>query len=155
MSWIRRNPFTEEDPVQVMIDAVAVEAENQGSFLSAAEKELLAQERYKSPVDPLQEERLKSLVNAVVLREINDAEINSDYRKRSFLNAIEWAGDLQYPYVVQLAERSMIEYQDSHGLRKERVFNKIVGILVLTCLLAGGVYLFGFATIKLIRMLFK
>jgi hypothetical protein len=103
LSWIRKYPFGEEDALDIMLEFMDFEAQRNGLPLTEEEKQLLRSETPK--VAPDQEPRLLGMVKAILEREMSSDQ-SPDYKKRNFGNAIEWAGDISYPYVVQLAERA-------------------------------------------------
>ncbi|MCU1308256.1 MAG: hypothetical protein JWN45_2951 [Acidobacteriaceae bacterium] len=137
MSLIRKYPFGDEDPVEVMVEEVAAEASRQGSSLTVEERALLASERpKKSSISTEADNRMAQFITAIIAREAEDQEINADYRKRSFSNAIEWAGDMQYPYVVELAEKAIFAYQAAHPqLRRRRIVRDTFSVFFAAVLL--------------------
>jgi hypothetical protein len=96
--WLSANPFT-TDPKMQMIAFLAEEANISGQPLTDWERRILAAEN--PDVDEKTERRLKTLVEAVVARQKRSG-LESD--SHSFMNALPWAGDREYPYVVALAE---------------------------------------------------
>jgi hypothetical protein len=101
MSFLRRSPFGGADPAEFMIGLIAQQAQTEGAPLSEGERKLLATECTLDSQIPVEvEKRLKGLVHSIVERE--NVHPESDYRVRTFLNAIEWV-DESYPYVLALA----------------------------------------------------
>lgn len=97
MKIIKKNPF-DVDPKKAMIEAVASEANLSGEPLSDNELTILAAENPE--VDDRTEDRLRRLVAKVIKRQ---QESGQSEDPKSFVNAIEWASDLEYSYVLALA----------------------------------------------------
>jgi hypothetical protein len=115
VSFFRKYPFASEDPLDIMLEKVEEQARQEGAPLTADEQRLLRAEYDRNvAVDSVREVRFRKLVSRILDAERSDAQISSDYRKRSFGNAIEWAGDRAYPYVVHLAEEDVRKWSDSH-----------------------------------------
>jgi hypothetical protein len=124
MSWIRKYPFGNEDALEIMLEYVSREAEVRGHPLTSDETALLRSETFDPNVDPNTESRLLELVESIVEREA--AEVGSDnYKIRNFSNAIEWAGDMQYPYIVHLAEHVITGRPSTRSTRKGRIWGLI------------------------------
>jgi hypothetical protein len=92
---IRKNPFT-SDPKMEMIKCVSEYAISVGSPLSDFERRLLIAEN--PVVDEPTEKRLRSLVANVIAKQ----KASGDDDQRSFVNAVEWATDGEWPYVAAL-----------------------------------------------------
>jgi hypothetical protein len=122
MNWIRKNPFGDEDPLEIMIGCVAAEAKEQGKELTGEDVALLRAEYYvvdpenDTKVDRSAELRYMALVKAVL-----EKEAASETGSKRFTNAIEWAGDQQYPYVVALAELCITGEDPGPRVRRGRL----------------------------------
>lgn len=102
MAWIRKSPFGRgEDPKEFMIDIFVREALTEGWVVTEEERRTLAGEITAHDVPEGFHNRTLSLVRRVIEREKETGESNNP---RSFTGAVEWAGDMEYPYIVQLAE---------------------------------------------------
>lgn len=103
MGWIRKTPFSrDEDAAAHMISILGREAESQGQPLTQQEVKLLRKEF--EPMKQLPGEfaqRTKKLIRGVLERERGSGE---HANPRSFSSSLEWAGDQEYPYIVQLTE---------------------------------------------------
>jgi len=147
MTFIRRNPFRDVDPKMTMIDVVAAEAADEGHALSENERSWLACERPKE-LPPDARERLKGIIEKIIERERWSEEARNN--PRSFINAIEWAGDQEYPYVVELAEEVFCDNPGPEaGLQSPRTWLKdkaqlIVTALVLVAIMFAIVMVAGF-----------
>lgn len=97
-AWIRKNPFATIDPKTEMIRLVSEQATLSGTPLSEFELALLASEN--PAVDEATERRLRGFVAGVI---DNQRSSGRDRDPRSFVNAIEWAGDGAWPHVVAIA----------------------------------------------------
>ena len=130
-----------------MIQSVVIEAEKQGELLSNGDIELLNSSR-PTNVSGESESRLLLWVGKIIERE----RLAGDFYEedRTFSNAIEWAGDREYPYVVELAERYFCEnpgLQPKGGLLKDKLYLLITGV-VLVVLMFLVVAIVGFLTDK-------
>ncbi|MGO9085295.1 MAG: hypothetical protein ACLQBK_08725 [Candidatus Sulfotelmatobacter sp.] len=96
--FIRKNPFA-TDPKMEMIKFVSDQATSVGSPLSDSERELLAAEN--PVVNEPTEKRLRTLVASIIATQ---KATGRDGDPRSFVNAVEWATDGEWPYVAALAE---------------------------------------------------
>lgn len=97
----RKSPFRrDEDPKLLMIEEVARQGDRVGKPLTDAEKELLASSG--QGMDTETDLRLRELIRGILKCEAETREWERD--PRCFSASIEWAGDQEYPYVVQLAE---------------------------------------------------
>jgi hypothetical protein len=94
---IRKNPFT-TDPKMEMIKCVSEHATSVGLPLSDSERGLLVAEN--PVVDEATEKRLRILVASVIAKQ---KATGDDGDPRSFVNAVEWATDGEWPYVAALA----------------------------------------------------
>jgi hypothetical protein len=102
-AWIRKNPFTTTDPKMEMVRFVSEWANSLGSPLSEADHAILASEN--PDVDELTERRLRSLVAGVIA---NQKAPRHDADPKSFVGALEWATDGEWPYVAALAEAEIM-----------------------------------------------
>ena len=94
---IRKNPFN-TDPKTEMLRCVSEHATSAGLPLSDSERRLLVAEN--PVVDEATEKRLRSLVAGVIAKQ---KATGDDGGPRSFVNAVEWATDGEWPYVAALA----------------------------------------------------
>jgi len=101
MVWIRKNPF-DTDPKIEMIKFVSEQANLAGASLTDEERTILASEN--PDVDQVTEQRLRALVRGVIVAQRASGE---EADRKSFVNAVEWVTDLEYPYVVALAEAEL------------------------------------------------
>ncbi len=104
-AFIRKNPFattdliTAIDPKTEMIRLLSEHASSVGSPLSDSDRQLLASEN--PVVDGATESRLRALVSGVIA---NQKATGRDSDPKSFVSAVEWATDGEWPYVAALAE---------------------------------------------------
>ncbi len=98
-AWIRKNPFTTTYPKAEMIRFVSEHAAVIGSPLSESEQQLLASEN--PDVDEAAERRLRGLVAGVIANQRASGQATDP---KSFVGALEWATDGEWPYVAALAE---------------------------------------------------
>lgn len=104
MSWIRKSPFgRDEDPAEFMISILAEEAAFEGFPFTDEERKLLREER--PDVTPEFDCRVRCLVGKIFRRENEKGKVEN---LRSFSGAVEWAGDLEYPYIVQICESEAV-----------------------------------------------
>jgi len=128
MAWIRKNPF-DTDPKIEMIKFVSEQANLSGVSLTNEERTILASEN--PDVDQVTEQRLRGFVRGVIA---NQKASGQDADRKSFVNAIEWVTDLEYPYVVALAEA---ELTGSHSV-DQIVRRSYSGMWVIGVSLAGA-----------------
>jgi hypothetical protein len=138
MTWIRRNPFTNVDPTQFMIEVAAKEAEGEHEPLRDEERTLLGAEcTPELQISGDAEKRLRRLVEAVVKRE--QASPEPDYSVHTFLNAIEWV-EPPLPYVFALAEavlrnteveRFTTTEHSIKGLVKLGILIVVIGVIIV------------------------
>ncbi len=147
MISIRKSPFRpDEDPKLLMIEEVAREADGIGESLAEAERKLLASEGTRD-VGGKTDVRLRELVRGILRRE---AEIREWERNpRCFSAAVEWAGDQEYPYVVQLAEDVGKALQSESPASRENW--KDLALLALTVLGLSLVVLAAIAVLMVIQ----
>jgi len=123
-----------------MINFVADAAKQSGAPLTDDERSILAAEN--PDVAPATEKRLRGLVAKVIAEQKQTGQENE---RKSFVNAIEWAGDGEYPYVVALAEAEITESQSiDRVIRREYPISPLlatIGCLVLVLLAIGIVVL--------------
>jgi len=141
MFRFRKCPF--EDPLEFMVSVVAKEAEAEGKPLTDEEKQKLREDGRSRPVDEF-EVRIKRLVRQIVDREAREGVAEAPV---SFNGAIEWAGDADYPFVVQIAEGVYcLEPDLQPPLRgRQRVIDVLqcVGcavLLILLLMVASGIF---------------
>jgi hypothetical protein len=106
-AWIRKSPFTTIDPKREMIRLVSEQANLTGTPLSEFELAFLSSANPQ--VDETTERRLRDLVVGVI---DNQRSSGQDRDPKSFVNAIEWAGDGEWPYVVAIAVAQITGNQD-------------------------------------------
>ncbi len=143
MNWFIKTPFgPDEDPVEHMVQLLAVEAEKTGFPLSALEKEGLLDERpdHESPPQELRQ-KAKDLIARILEAESDDFERNP----KSFGNSLQWAGDRGYVPIVALAEEVSCEmggsaYPPLHGWKKIKDRGLLIGcgLLVVLAMFAIG-----------------
>jgi hypothetical protein len=152
MGWFIRSPFgRDEDPTHHMVDLLSKEAERAGTPLTDLDKETLAEER--SSVKPLPDD-LRDRAKELIAR-IFEAELSNEFVRgpKCFSSSLQWAGDLDYPNIVALAEEVYCDINPtaSHSLHgwefvKDRM--QLIGCGVLAVLLMfaigiGASFLFG------------
>jgi len=138
---VKKSPFSrDEDPKVVMIDYVRREAASRGEPLSEPEVLLLSKESKNVPEET--RVRLKALIELIVERErYSDASISDP---KSFINSMGWAGDMQYPLVVQLAEEVFCENPGPGEAKGNRFLDKVLLVAaaaMVVLLMFGVVYL--------------
>lgn len=134
MKIIKRNPF-EAEPKKAMIEDVVSEADLSGEPLSNHELTILATENPE--VDDRTEARLRHLVAKVIRRQKESGQAE---HLKSFVNAVEWAGDGEYPYVVALAEAEItgsvtVDRIVRRDISKPWVYLGYVGVIILVLVL--------------------
>lgn len=137
MAWIRISPFgRDEDVAKFMISIVANEAAAEGIPLMDEERKSLREEQPK--VTPEFDRRMRRLVGRIFKREEESGESKNP---RSFSGAIEWAGDQEYPYVVQICESEasrIFPFQPLRGWQRAKDLFLCIGcgLLVVLVMLA-------------------
>jgi hypothetical protein len=133
----RQSPLTaSEDPTVSMIRRVRRHAESKGMQLTEDEERVLAGESMDVPESIRL--RLKELVTQIIESERYDETSVND--PKSFINSIKWAGNREYPIVVQLAEEVFCENPGPGEPKGSWLLDKsllvIVGIAVVMMMLA-------------------
>src|ERR1700733_7796030 len=133
MAWIRKNPFTEFDAKAEMIRLVAEQANLSGTPLSDAERGILASEN--PAVERATEQRLRTLVGIVIT---NQKSSGQEGDPRSFVSAIEWATDGEWPYVAAIATAEIQGTQDAEQVGR-RVYSGawLIGACLVIVLVTG------------------
>lgn len=128
MAWIRKLPFDpDEDPKAAMIREVAEEAVRTGTPLSEVERQLLATEVTRGfRVPDETHARLQELVCNIVKRQFETGE--AERNPCCLVAAVEWAGDIEYPYVVDLAERAVTVSRPPQTMRRGAM--DLVGLIL-------------------------
>ena len=143
MNWFIKTPFgPNEDPVEHMVQLLAIEAEKIGIPLSDVEKELLLDETPDQETLPQElREKAKGLIAKIL--ETESGEFDRD--PKSFLDSLQWAGDSGYVPVVALAEEVACEiggnaYPPLKGWQKIKDRGLLIGcgLLVVLAIFAIG-----------------
>lgn len=128
-----------------MISIVANEAAAEGVPLTDKERKYLREERPDVTLEF--DRRMRRLVEKIFKR---DKESGESKNPRSFSGAIEWAGDQEYPYVVQICESEasrLFPYRPLRGWQgvKDLVLCICSGLLIVLLMLAvvGVLSMFG------------
>lgn len=120
-----------------MIQEVAEEADRTGRPLSEVERQLLATEvRRGLRIPDETHTRLQELVSNIVKRQFETGE--AERNPCCLVAAIEWAGEMEYSYVVDLAERAVTASRPPQSTRRgamDFVGLILVGIAVVLLLM--------------------
>ena len=145
---IRSYPFGKEDATEIMVSEVAREAEAQGCPLTEAERSELSQDVNPKDDDvPGYQRRVYELIKVVIEKEMADPALK-DWRTRSFVNAIEWATDMNYPLVGHLA---IIAFDERRGKlpqpkRKHSVVDRLLLVLTGIGVFIGMIFIVNIAS---------
>ena len=139
MSWFfSKSPFAPgEDPVQHMVELLSKEAEKTGPPLTDVDKAILTEECSR-PSSLTRDLRLRT---KELIARIFDEEPTSQIGRdpKSFLNALQWAGDPGYPNIVMLAEEvARTSFPPPRGRKLVKDKARLFGwaVLVVLCMFA-------------------